>query len=95
MFNNPAAQAISVRGSLPMFSSQPAYEFPFPPVLGQPGSRHGRTMELSLQMPSVMMSVDNANAINSESSVPRTLYIALDHDLAEFLRSLVADRVGR
>ena len=76
-----------------MFVSQPEYEFSFPPDLGQPGSQHWRMMELSLDMPWFLVSVDGTDAEKPEFSVTRTLCIAWDYDLADVVRRLDADQV--
>lgn len=76
-----------------MFVSQPQYEFPFPPDLEQPGSKHWRMVELTLHAPWFLLSVEIFDIENADLSMTRTMCIAWDYDLAEVLRGLDADCV--
>lgn len=76
-----------------MFVSHPAYEFPIPPALEEPGSQHWRIMELSLHAPWFLLSVEVVDPDVPDLGITRTLCIAWEYDLAEVLRPIDADRV--
>jgi len=76
-----------------MFLSLPQYEFPFPPDLDQPGSKHWTMVELTLHLPWFLLSAELRDAENADCRLIRTICIASAHDLADVLRSIDADRV--
>lgn len=76
-----------------MFVSQPQYEFPFPPALGQPGAKHWRMVELTLHAPWFLLSVETVDPDEPGYCLTRTLCVAWEHDLADLLRSLEPARV--
>src|ERR1043165_3599370 len=76
-----------------MFVSRPEYEFPIPSALGDPGSQHWRMMELSLHAPWFLLSVEVVDPDVPDLGITRTLCVAWEHDLADVLRSLEAERV--
>lgn len=76
-----------------MFVSHPEYEFPIPPALDDPGTQHWRMVELSLQAPWFLLSVELVDPDEPDLSITRTLCIAWEYDLADVLRPLDADRV--
>lgn len=76
-----------------MFVSQPHYEFPFPPDLSNPGSRHWRMVELTLHAPWFLLSLEIQDADDPNFSITRTLCIAWENDLAELLGSLGPNRI--
>lgn len=76
----------------PMFVSLPHYEFPIPDGLKQPGSQHWRMIELTLQAPWFLLSVE-ADTEEPDLRMTRTLCIAWDTDLVDLIRSLDATRV--
>jgi len=76
-----------------MFVSHPEYEFPIPAALDDPGAQHWRMVELSLHAPWFLLSVELVDLDEPDLSITRTLCIAWEHDLADVLRPLDADRV--
>lgn len=93
LVNNEARPANRRRQQLPMFVSQPEYEFPFPPDLAHPGSQHWRVVELTLHSPWFLVSVEIIDPEFPGCSTTRTLCIAWDSDLAELLGTLDPGRV--
>ncbi|KQW51233.1 MULTISPECIES: hypothetical protein [unclassified Roseateles] len=76
-----------------MFVSQPEYEFPFPPDLGPPGCQQWRVVELTLDAPWFLVSVEIFDAEDPGCSVTRTFCVAWDSDVVELLSTLEPDRV--
>lgn len=82
-----------MRGRSPVFVSQQQYEFKLPPSLAGPDVQHWRMMELSLHAPWFILSVEVVDPDEPDHGVTRTLCIAWECDLAEFLRELEPTRV--
>lgn len=76
-----------------MFVSHLDDEFPFPPALMVPGTRHWRMVELTLDAPWFLLSVRVDAPDPREPSVTRTLCIAWERDLADALRSMQGGKV--
>jgi len=76
-----------------MFVSRPEYEFPIPPTLRDPGTQLWRLVELSLQSPWFLVSVEIVDPVEPDVSITRTLCVAWENDLADMLRRLDAKRV--
>lgn len=76
-----------------MFLSLPKYEFSFPTDLTPPGSKHWTMVELTLQMPWFLLSIELVDAENPQITMIRTICIASTHDLAALLPSLEASSV--
>lgn len=76
-----------------MFLSLPQYEFPFPPDLDQPGSKHWTMVELTVHWPWFLLSVELRDAEDANCSLIRTICIASAQDLSDVLRSIDVDRV--
>lgn len=76
-----------------MFVSRPQYEFPISSDLDHPGSQHWRMIELSGHAPWFLLSVEIRDQDELEFSITRTICISWEHDLADVLRDIDAERV--
>lgn len=76
-----------------MLISYPKYEFEYPIRFAEPGVQYWRVMELNLQAPWFLLSVEHVAPDEPDVTFARTLCIGWAHDLVATLRNLDASRV--